>query len=311
MREVKFRAPNFRAKVVDKSKENASSTFRLLYAEDVDAARKYLESIGFDVLDVKTYDFQAWLDKAATARDDALTEYPKARAAGKTYSFDSSIWGELKDHLQDLFQGRCGYCEAQFQAVSFGDVEHYRPKAAVTDDPKHPGYYWLAYDPENYLPACSQCNAGRKRNLFPVKGSRAMHPKADLTQEDPLLLNPYRQKHCDHIAYISTLYPSHPQPVHGRAIPKTEYGRASIASYGLDRDPLVRRRLIAQNSALLKIKAAMYTADPVKLTNLVQDCVDGREEFCTAAATEIDAYFRLLGFPSPFSPFLPDTKLGT
>ena len=138
--------------------------------------RNHLDLLGLEVMDVKPYDFQTWLDKATVAKETALREYPQARKAKKSYEFDSDLWGQLKEHLQDLFHGRCAYCEAWFQSVSFGDVEHYRPKAEVTDDRAHPGYYWLAYDQENYLPSCSQCNTKGKGNHFPIKGTRVSTP---------------------------------------------------------------------------------------------------------------------------------------
>ena len=47
-----------------------------------------------------------------------------------------------------------------------GDVEHFRPKSAVLDDPLHGGYWWLAYDFQNYLLSCSLCNRVRKKTRF-------------------------------------------------------------------------------------------------------------------------------------------------
>ena len=307
MIEVKFRKPNFRAKVREKTRPEASPVFRLFYADDSPSARERLDWLGFEILDLKAYDFQDWLDKATIAKTAALTGYPEARKTGRSYEFDSDIWGQLKEHLQELFQGRCAYCEAWFQSVSFGDVEHYRPKAGVADDPNHPGYYWLAYDPENYLPACSQCNTKGKKNFFSIKGTRVLDPDAALEVEDPLLFNPYRDRHCDHVAYVPTIYTNHPKLVAGMAVERTDRGERSIKCYGLNRDPLVRERVRAQKSAVLRLKEALFNRNKPGLAEILRDCLCGKEEFCTAAATEIDAYYKEMGLGAPFP---PEIKLG-
>ncbi len=303
---VKFRKPNFRAKVREKSRPESTPVLRLLYADDSAAAQKYLDSIGLDVVRLEAYEFQDWLDKATVARGAALTGYPAARKDGKSYEFDSDLWAQLKEHLQDLFQGRCAYCEAWFQSVSFGDVEHYRPKAGVTDDPNHPGYYWLAYDPDNYLPACSQCNTKGKKNYFPISGTRVSDPTGALDIEKPYLFNPYWDRHCDHVAYVPTLT-KHPKLIAGMAIHRTDRGERSVKYYGLNRDPLVRKRVIAQELALFRLKKALTDVNSAGMAEILRDCLYGKEEFCTAAATEIDAFFKAMGLPPPFP---PEIKLG-
>jgi len=306
MLEVQFHKPNFRAKVREKTRPEASSVFRLFYAANAFAAEKHLDSLGFELLDLKPYNFQDWLDKATIARNAALAGFPEARKAGKSYEFDSGLWSQLKEHLQELFQGRCAYCEAWFQSVSFGDVEHYRPKAGVTDDPDHPGYYWLAYEPENYLPACSQCNTRGKKNLFPIKGTRVSEPSAALAMEAPLLINPFNDRQCDHIAYVP-INTTHPKLLAGMAVERTERGEWSIRVYGLNRDPLVRERVRAQKTAVLRLKEALFNRNKAGLLEILHDCLCGKEEFCTAAATEIDAYYKDMGLGTPFP---PEIKLG-
>ncbi len=62
---------------------------------------------------------------------------------------------------------------------------------------RHPGYYWLAYDWRNLLPACVKCNqpaviSGRKvgkHNRFPVGGRHAQQPH-EVAAEEPLLIHP-------------------------------------------------------------------------------------------------------------------------
>jgi hypothetical protein len=200
--------------------------------------------------------------------------------------------------LQDLFQGRCAYCEAWCRAVEFGAVEHYRPKAAVTEDPSHPGYYWLAYDPTNYLPSCTKCNSKGKKNYFPVEGKRVLDPKDELAQEKPFLINPYWDRHCDHVGYFPVS--NQPSLMAGRAFKKTERGDISIKTYRLNRDDLVRDRINAQRSALSKLNSMLTARDRKGLQDVIRECEAGEVEFCTAAATEIDAYYKDMVLDSPF-----------
>jgi hypothetical protein len=116
------------------------------------------------------------------------------------------------------FFGKCAYCEAYITDFQHGDVEHFRPKAMVTDENdqiiyltkddgtpeldsegkhiKHPGYYWLAYEWTNLLPSCIVCNQRHRKikdiskaNRFPVDGKHARKPE-DTANEKPLLINP-------------------------------------------------------------------------------------------------------------------------
>ncbi len=80
-----------------------------------------------------------------------------------------------------LFFGKCAYCEGALELID-GDVDHFRPKGAVSDQHgkpitidgdefrEHQGYYWLAYDWRNLLPSCKTCNQIYKGSQFPVEG---------------------------------------------------------------------------------------------------------------------------------------------
>jgi uncharacterized protein (TIGR02646 family) len=88
---------------------------------------------------------------------------------------------ELKRALEDLFHRKCAYCETSYAAVSFMQVEHYRPKKI---------YYWLAADWSNLLPSCQICNNG-KSSKFPLADPRRQARKrGEEKRETPLLLNP-------------------------------------------------------------------------------------------------------------------------
>nr|WP_294812239.1 hypothetical protein [uncultured Sphingomonas sp.] len=58
------------------------------------------------------------------------------------------------------------------------------------------GYYWLAYDFENYAAACKPCNSTQKSSYFPIAGKRgkATDSIAQLDpSESPLLIFPLKE----------------------------------------------------------------------------------------------------------------------
>ncbi len=167
------------------------------------------------------------------------------------------------------FHGKCAYCETNLTAYQRGDVEHFRPKGAVADEddhpvvlrdedgkivrdengqPKsHPGYYWLAYDWRNLLPACTLCNQSStvddrkigKHDRFPVTGQHAWTPE-ELKTESPLLIHPGsgdpRDDPRSHLSIDTET---------GLIQGETDRGRMCIEIFGLNlREPLVldRRR---------------------------------------------------------------------
>lgn len=77
--------------------------------------------------------------------------------AGVKKKWDSSFWGEAREQLLKETKDKCAYCETPTRIVSYGDIEHFRPKSV---------YWWLAYSYENYLPSCTSCNQEYKKDSF-------------------------------------------------------------------------------------------------------------------------------------------------
>lgn len=110
---------------------------------------------------------------------------------------------DVKMALDALYHSKCAYCEMKI--VEF-QVEHYRPKAAVSEDTNHSGYFWLSYEWSNLLPICNGCNVRpSKGTKFPIAGVRVYHGSISkrpylfndhlhstkvLLDEVPLLINP-------------------------------------------------------------------------------------------------------------------------
>ncbi len=170
---------------------------------------------------------------------------------------------DVKQQLRvDQYQ-KCAYCETCFVHSSPGDVEHYRPKAGyrqtATGRVQGPGYYWLAYDWQNLLFACEDCNRARKRQLFPLANDptgRARTHHDSLAQEAPLLLNPTAVDPAVHLTFADEV-----------ATPLTPEGRATIAACALNRVALLAdRRERLRHLRNEEVLARIFEADPPLMT---------------------------------------------
>jgi hypothetical protein len=211
-----------------------------------------------------------------TERDRARDHQNDANPAKGSFAFAAYKHDEIKRKLSTLFHGKCAYCETFFSASAPVDIEHYRPKASVSEDPAHPGYWWLAMSWDNLLPSCIDCNRRRKQRVpsastsleelyansgadgggissthmgkqdsFPIRDNdkRLAAESYSYSNEEPLLLNPAQDDprehlrfHIDRTSPLSLVLP-------GNAPGKTsEQGAVSIQTYGLNRLGLVQDR---------------------------------------------------------------------
>lgn len=164
------------------------------YETDADQILK-----GIDTIDPK------WKTKAEARTKKFI------KAGG--YAEKSSLWSTVKPVYMRMQWNKCVFCERQFENERYGkiefDVEHFRPKSSVVAWPSptaHPhlgyafgtgggsgaGYYWLAYDVENYAASCKVCNSTLKSNYFPIAGARgaAGSDVSVLTAEEAFLCYP-------------------------------------------------------------------------------------------------------------------------
>lgn len=140
-----------------------------------------------------------WEDRAQQATDDVRPLPPAERRA--RIDAKRALWAELRGPFKDLMGGKCWYCESN-QCRTDNPIDHFRPKGGVAECETHGGYWWLAFDWENYRYCCDYCNSygspatrgtpGGKQNNFPLwdENRRAMTEADDLDQEQPLLLDP-------------------------------------------------------------------------------------------------------------------------
>jgi hypothetical protein len=145
----------------------------------------------------------------------------------------------------------------------------------VEEDPKHPGYYWLAYEVDNYVPCCANCNSARgKMNHFPlVKGSPKARLARGVASEKPLLLNPFKEDPGKHLQFIGP----EGKNEFGKLKGITPQGRASVKIYNLNRSELAtdRRRVYY----LTKDGLDYASSRPDKKDELLNEILTGESDY--------------------------------
>jgi uncharacterized protein (TIGR02646 family) len=142
---------------------------------------------------------ELWIPPVLRSRGLAARHLAKLKAkfaASEPLSFDhQEHW--RRPEVQGVLLARqgsvCAYCGRNLLKPTTDDVEHFRPKLAVTEDLTHGGYWWLAYSVSNLFLSCIPCNRAYKRNLFPVdppKGRVHFSRRVRLPREPRLLLDP-------------------------------------------------------------------------------------------------------------------------
>ena len=239
-----------------------------------------------ELVEPKTRVWKKWRQDC----EKALGELRERAQAGEALEFDADLYARKSIKAEYFFakkapfHGKCAYCEALIADFFFPDVEHWRPKGAVTDEydqkilwlddhgnvvfdeagqPKpHPGYWWLAYEWTNLLPSCGICNRASKhagslgkRNRFPVRGRHAQC-EAEIPNEEAILLHPgFDDPDLHFRIYLDG-------PFCGALVALDERGGVTLRVLGLnDRTQLVDGRKMAIESALYLV-AQISTPDP-------------------------------------------------
>ncbi len=249
----------------------------------------------------------AWFIQAGQATRQAIAE-GEAHEVTDLYR-DPGV----KTALEELFHGKCAYCESRPMGTSSWDVEHYRPKGKVTERADHPGYYWLAYTWTNLYLSCTLCNRRRrdppcwdddsvlpaagKGSSFPLENEhdRAMFPESDLNREQPLLLDPCAADDDpeEHFTYDAR----------GRVCPRDnndQRARATIALLHLNRRRLQRERerIYLQVMRVMAIKE-MFEGQDVgvegEFEDFVADCFLSDEALYAGVARAVVRDFQTNG----------------
>jgi hypothetical protein len=185
---------------------------------------------------------RAYRQRTGEARERMVRS---VRDGKPTSPFEDTLWkhGILAEFLKRStgpFRGKCAYCDGP--AVTPGaraDIDHFRPKGSVrhadgrivvlrvdvSGKPiKHPGYYWLAYELENFRLACQRCNREYKRDYFPVAGEHSTSTDDDAAEE-AILVDPCGPE--DPARHIGILR-------NGVVFGRTYKGKITIEVFGLN-----------------------------------------------------------------------------
>jgi uncharacterized protein (TIGR02646 family) len=218
-------------------------------------------------------------------------------AGTKTFAFDQKIYAHdtVKSALIAMQHSKCCYCERRIGEA--GDVEHFRPKGSVCQDEYTaelvPGYYWLAYEWDNLLYACKECNQRHKGVLFPLadptKRVRS-HKSADrVVDEASLLIDPSRTDPEPLIGFREEFAFARS----GDAVAET-----SIRVYGLNHPDLRdarRRRLndlrLLSDLVLLAMRGELEPADKVLVGRAKKELDEATTEFAEFSAMVRESLF--------------------
>ena len=221
-----------------------------------------------------------------------------------------NCWGKHKHHfIRPQYNGKCAYCETPVVSGNPGDVEHFRPKAYCQalspsknrDDyggqppgrsnvgPATEGYWWLAYDWNNYLLSCNRCNSSWKRNQFPV-GAKRSGRGDKLSAEKALLINPFTIDPEAHFQFDA---------VTGQIRGITPQGIATIDVCGLDRKSLEVQRATKgaklnrrYREYLIALKKGNDLAQNHALCALIDEC-RSKEAFAAVARYFVKQHLNL------------------
>ncbi|ACR30169.1 Hypothetical protein bglu_1g31060 [Burkholderia glumae BGR1] len=96
-------------------------------------------------------------EQVRVPQDGGFVERDQFMVGFTSDAFDSNLYASdaIKAALIKSHSGRCAYCETLINQTAYGDVEHFRPKAAYETSWSpalfRPGYYSLAYEPRTML----------------------------------------------------------------------------------------------------------------------------------------------------------------
>jgi len=192
-------------------------------------------------------ELEAWLAKANTILEQLKNE-PDCRKRKAIIFRNRSHWRDvgLLEFLKSLSHGKCWYTEAKFTA-EYPHLEHFRPKSCARNEnweKCHDGYWWLAFDLENYRLSKPLPNT-RKGTYFPLRQPRlaVCEPGIALTLESPFFLDPYNE---DDVALLGFNALGKPEPCREPPVDLDDWDRKriefSIKHYGLDDRDLCDQR---------------------------------------------------------------------
>lgn len=175
-----------------------------------------------------------------------------AISAGLDVPARTQIWRDLAPNLKKLKKRKCWYSES-CNPTADNNVDHFRPKKGVAEDPAHEGYWWLAFVWRNFRYSSQWCNqrrvdrnggtSGGKSEHFPLcNGSiRARQEADDIDLESPELLDPIDPEDWKLLTFRQD---GHPTPASPPGTTDHKRAATSIEVYHLHCNELVNERRV-------------------------------------------------------------------
>ena len=235
--------------------------------------------------------------KKTQANCTSYTQNARAYDSGqKKFGFYSNVYAHktVKAALRKAQHDKCCFCESKVTHISYGDVEHFRPKAGVRQRSgaplERPGYYWLAYEWSNLFFSCQLCNQRYKESLFPLikQGDRAKSHNDVINLEKPLFINPTEDVE-KFISFRSEVI---------FAINDKPRGKATIKALGLDRNELNDMRKDCYDKLELIYELANLKP-PVPQSNnakaLINRSIQSSSQYASMIRCAVNAKFKSSG----------------
>ncbi len=203
---------------------------------------------------------------------------------------ESKFWQTYTGDFWNAQERKCGFCESRLIGAA-PQLEHFYPKSSWDELQAQGiewgtqrvrkraqrrispiGFWWLAFNWDNWLAACGVCNSRWKKCFFPVQGLAPGHTARlhSSYRPEPLLLNPFDGPDPEtHLVYddLGAIGPR----------PESPYGEVTIRTCGLHRPSLAKERkriyLHAKHQAEIWIRALEQMND-LALSGSTQGLVD-------------------------------------
>lgn len=135
-----------------------------------------------------------WVEEAEQVTAQ-LRAAPNEAARKAIIDANEGFWRDdrIRNWLLAQFNNKCWYSES-FDSTASIHVDHYRPKGRIKSKlggPTCEGYWWLAFNWENYR-ICGQLLNVKKGDLFPIIEGARCNPidPVSLQLEAPVLIDP-------------------------------------------------------------------------------------------------------------------------
>ncbi len=207
-----------------------------------------------------------WLEEYKKALADYQNDPCQANKKKRDSAEKKYNCTEVKNALVSMFSGKCAYCESDVLSVSYGEIEHFRPKSKFPDS---------CFDWNNLLLSCSVCNnKSHKGDLFPDSNDGG--PFVNPAEENPEEFFRFDYDYETGTANI---------------LPKNIRGKTTEKELGLNRTELVRRRSAIVTK--MPVIAIMAGKGDVKCkTEILKYC--GEAEEYSAFARSLAKHFNCL-----------------